>query len=169
MKIKSLSALVLALNTFAAFGLPNHSAAGFIQLKDGKGIIEFNNEPEFVRTYVGLYASLIQTAKKLLFGDGILYFIVTSSCVDVEKFLKNPENSSLIQRDETRLYDTLEDALKSDEFKRSLSRKGESPYIMSIDIKSSDMTAVHDKSGARIADTVGYGSYRPVNGIPCLD
>jgi hypothetical protein len=66
----------------------------------------------------------------------------------------------LVQRDDTYLYESLEDALKSEEFQRALQRKWEAPYVIAADLRTMDLTGVYGKDGARVIDGKGHGMLR---------
>jgi|GEM_PF-5492080 len=153
--IKSLSMLVAASLAL----LPGKPYAGEIRLKDGKGTITFDNEKEFVDSYFKTYASWLQTAKNFVKGSEF-YFIVTSDCYFIRNFLLHPEDMKLVQRDDTYLYESLEDALKSEEFQRALQRKWEAPYVIAADLRTMDLTGVYGKDGARVIDGKGHGMLR---------
>ena len=162
MKIpKSLRAIILNCQIIAAtIGFPSISNAGFIVFRDGREVISFNNEPEFVNAYLYAFAKPSQIIKEHTQGKGILYFIFGSTCSYMKTFLQHPERLALIINDETHAYHSLEDALSSEEFRRIPFNPGEFPYVLSFDLKKLDITAAYDEFGTQIIDARGHGVYR---------
>lgn len=129
-----------------------------------KDIVDvYRNENEYVLTLLKRFATKEQRFKEsqgYLKGDehdGIMFYLVSFlGGVVLPSFLSDPEKYDTHERKDTKVYHSLEEALKSNEFKRLIiDHAGEigMPYVVAI--SGDDQVKLYNSNSEWIADLQG--------------